>query len=199
MMSNEFKLYRLAYSMRFVRSIILSTAFLYGFVGLIRVIAEDNIGFAICSLWIGIVIFILSIYALSYTEMFRAKYEYFLSLYVIVNSISLLLMSIMSVGLDNTLITPLSLLPPAMVVLVLNYILPMEYKISTVSGILVSLPYMIVSIIGGTMNHIITTFMMLLIINILMSLNSYSNEKMVADLWMETVDDNYSKIFGSVR
>ena len=198
-MSNEFKLYRLAYTMRFVRSVILATAFLYGFIGIMSFIAGDRMGLAICSLRIGIVIFILSIYALSYTEMFRANYEYLLSLYVIVNSITLLLMGIISVGLDNILITQLSLMPAAMIVLVLNYILPMEYKISTVSGVLVSLPYIIVSIIGGTMNHIITTFMMLLAINVLLSLNSYSNEKMVAELWMKNVDENYNKIFGSVR
>ena len=199
MMSNEFKLYRLAYTMRFVRSVILATAFLYVLSGIMSFIAGDNIGLAICSLRIGIVIFILSIYALSYTEMFRAKYEYLLSIYVIVNSITLLLMGILTVGLDNILMTQLSLMPTAMVILVLNYILPMEYKVSAVSGILASLPYMIVSIIGGTVNHIITTFMMLLAINVLMSLNSYSNEKMVAELWMATVDENYNKIFGSVR
>lgn len=198
-MSNEFKLYRLAYTMRFVRSVILATAFLYVLSGIMSFIAGDNIGLAICSLRIGIVIFILSIYALSYTEMFRAKYEYLLSIYVIVNSITLLLMGILTVGLDNILMTQLSLMPTAMVILVLNYILPMEYKVSAVSGILASLPYMIVSIIGGTVNHIITTFMMLLAINVLMSLNSYSNEKMVAELWMATVDENYNKIFGSVR
>lgn len=199
MISNEFKLYRLACTIRFVRSIILATVFLYGLIGVLGFIAETDVGFAICSLRIGIVMFIISIYAISFTEMFRAQYEYFLSLYIIINSITLLLMDILLVGLDDMLITQLSLMPIAMIVLVLNYILPMEYRVSAVSGFLASLPFMSVSIIGGSVNHIITTFMMLLTINVLLSLNSYSNEKMVAKLWMQAVDENYNKIFGSVR
>lgn len=181
---DRFKQYRLAYTMRFVRSVVLATAFLYAFIGITRFYAGDGTCIAICSLRIGIVVFILSVYAITYTEMFKNNYEYFISVYIIINSITLLLMCIISQGFDTILIMPLSLMPAAMIMIVLNYIMPLPYKLSIISGFFVSIPYLIVSLLGGTTNHIMTTFMMLLVINVLMSLNSYSNEKMLEKLWI---------------
>lgn len=183
-------MYRLAYTIRFVRSVILSTAFLYGFIGITRFLAGDGTNLMDYSLRICVVIFILCIYTITYTDMFKQYYEYWLSFYVISNSITLLLMAVASIGIDGVISSPVSLMPPITAMLVLNYILPMKFKTSVTSGFFVSLPYMCVSICYGSINHIITTLMIILAINVLMALNSYSNEQMVSELWIKRISED---------
>lgn len=187
----EFKSYRLDYTMRFIRNIILSTAFLYILFGLMRTLAGNGVSPTQYSLRVGIVIFILAIYVITYTEMFKQNYEYILAVYVIVNSATLLSMAVLSAGMQEITSHSLSLMPVAMIMLIMNYMLPMQLKVAAVSGAIVSMPYLCVSICGGVTNHIITTLMMLVTVNTLMSLNSHANEKMIGDLWQKQGTINF--------
>lgn len=182
-MNQTLREFHLAYSMRFVRSIILSTAFLYGFVGISRYLANDGTGVHICALRIGIVIFIMSVYAITFTKMYRDHHEVFMAMYVIVNSIVLMMMGIVAGGVLDQMSNPLILMPAAMIMLVLNYVLPMRFNYAVASGMCVSTPYMALALCDGTVNTIMTTFMMLSTINVLLALNSYSNENMIRELW----------------
>lgn len=180
---NDLERFKLEHTIRFTRSVVLASAFLYIFISIIRIIAQDGICVELQSLRIGIVIFILSIYSITYTDMFKQHHELLLSIYVIANSITLAAMGVMSQGVESITTMPLSLLPSATIVLVLNYVVLMRFNVAIVSGFIVSMPYMLVSIYAGTTNLIITTFMIVITLNILLSFNLYSHNAMLTSIW----------------
>ncbi len=181
---DAFRQFRLAYSIRFIRSIMLASVFIYVVFGLIRSNMCNDNGLDIWSLRIGIVLFILSIYAISYTEMFKKFYEYWLALLVIINSINLLGMGILVEGINVITASPFTIIPYALIMIVVNYIFPMRFNIAVISGTMVSTPYLCVSILSGSIEHLMSTLMMLVVLNVLLSLNLYSNEKMLKELWI---------------
>lgn len=161
----------------------LAVVFIYILFGILRSLLIGDNGIDIWILRIGIVIFILCIYAISYTEMFKEYYEYWLSLLMIINSANLLCMGIIIEGLPIIIESPFSMMPYALIMIVINYVFPMRYQIAVISGVLVSVPYFALSLYIGSLGYIMTTFMLLVVLNILLSFNTYSNEKMMKKLY----------------
>lgn len=187
---NDFGRFRLACNMYFIRSVMLAVTFIYIIAGIIRSVVTNDNGADIWMLRVGIVVFILSLYAFSYTEMFKEYYEYWLALFVIVNSANLLCMGMIVEGAYVLMETPFSIVPYALIVLVVNYIFPIRYKIAICSGILVSAPYIIMALWKGSLSYTMTMLMLLIVLNVLLSFNSYSNEKMMKELWKCGEADN---------
>lgn len=197
---DEFRQFMLEYNMKFVRSIMLSAAFMYIFFGILRSYTDGSTGVEIWSLRISVVIFILTMYALTYTEMFEHYYEYFLILTVSVNSAILMTMGIVVLGLRSVSESTFTMLPFALTMLIVTYMFPLRFRLAVMGGILVSLPFMIVTLFGNSITNTVATSTILIILNVLLAFNTHSKETVMKDLHKfiqrektKTEQNNYTK------
>ena len=190
---DNFETFRLAHSMRFIRSIILASIVLHVFFSLIGQFTGTYPGTEINILRFGMILFSLSMYAVTFTKLFQEYTNYFLALLIFVNSMGFLALGVLAGGIDA--VNQTSLMQRAMIMLMINYILPMGFKSASVNGILISIPFMLVALISGNIEHILTTFMMLSILNLLMSINSHSNEEMMKKLWTYNRENKIHEVY----
>lgn len=180
---SDFARFRLAYSMRFIRSIILASIVLHVFFSSLYMFTGTFPGFESNIIRIGMVLFTLCMYGVTFTEMFKQYPDYCIAALVFANSLAFLSIGVLAVGTD-IISQPFSLMPSALLMLMANYIIPMRFKVAVINGILISIPFACVSIPGGNAGNMITIFMMLSILNLLLSINSFSNEEMLKKLWL---------------
>lgn len=183
---DNFKTFRLAHSMRFIRSIILASIVLHVFFSLIGQFTGTYPGTEINILRFGMIFFSLSMYAITFTKLFQQYTDFYLAVLIFVNSIGFLTLGVLAGGIDA--VNQTSLIQRALIMLMINNILPMSFKSATINGIIISIPFMFVSILSANIEHILITFMMLSILNLLMSINSYSNEEMMKKLWVYSTE-----------
>lgn len=183
MSKNNFRQFVLSYNMKFVRSIMLSSAFMYIFFGILRSYTDGSTGVEIWSLRISIVMFILTMYALTYTEVFRRYYEYWLTLTVFVNSSTLITMGIVVLGLELVSKSPFIMLPFAVIMLIVTYMFPVRFEFAVIGGILVSLPFIISTLFGNSIINTVATATILIVLNVLLSIGIYTRETLMRDIW----------------